>query len=97
MAHPCQFHYTCNDKKAFSLLQTIEGINFGLVRLYVTPYRIFWIIFTSNLVMLYKQIVGIPVNTKYAPLVADLFLFCYDRDFMTSFSDDNQADMIEAF
>ena len=29
-------------------------------------------------------------------LVADLFLFCYERDFMTSLSDDNQADIIEA-
>ena len=30
-------------------------------------------------------------------LVADLFLFCYERDFMTSLSNDNQADIIEAF
>ena len=28
---------------------------------------------------------------------ADLFLFCYERDFMTSLSDYNQADIIEAF
>ena len=26
---------------------------------------------------LYKQIVGIPIGTNCAPLVADLFLFCY--------------------
>ena len=32
-----------------------------------------------------------------APPVADLFLFCYERDFMTSLSNDNQADIIEAF
>ena len=31
-----------------------------------------------------------------APLFADLFLFCYERDFM-SLSDDNQADIIDAF
>ena len=31
------------------------------------------------------------------PLVADLFLFCYERDFMISLSDDKQADIIEAF
>ena len=31
-----------------------------------------------------------------APLVANLFLFCYERDFMTSLSDGNQADIIEA-
>ena len=37
------------------------------------------------------------MGTTCAPLVADLFLFCYDRDFMKSLSDDNQADIIEAF
>ena len=31
------------------------------------------------------------------PLFADLFLFCYDRDFMLSLSDNNQADVVEAF
>ena len=46
---------------------------------------------------LYRQIVGIPMGTYYAPLVADLFLFCYERDFMLSLSDNNQADIIEAF
>ena len=29
--------------------------------------------------------------TNCAPLVADLFLFCYERDFMMSLSDDKQA------
>ena len=42
---------------------------------------------------LYRQIVGIPMGTNCAPLVADLFLFCYERDFMTSFSDVKQADL----
>ena len=32
-----------------------------------------------------------------APLVADLFLFCYERDFMMSLSDDKQADVIDKF
>ena len=32
-----------------------------------------------------------------APLGADLFLFCYERDFMKSLSRENQADVIEAF
>ena len=35
---------------------------------------------------LYRQTVGIPMGTNCAPLVADLFLFCYERDFMTSLS-----------
>ena len=46
---------------------------------------------------LYRQIVGIPMGTNCAPLDADLFLFCYERDFMLSLSDNNQADIIEAF
>ena len=33
---------------------------------------------------LYRQIVGIPMGTNCAPFVADLFLFCYERDFMLS-------------
>ena len=46
---------------------------------------------------LYRQVVGIPMGTKCAPLVADLFLFCYERDFMMSLSVDKQADAIDAF
>ena len=46
---------------------------------------------------LYRQIVGIPMGTNCAPIVADLFLFCYERDFMTSLSDVKQAEIIEAF
>ena len=41
--------------KHFSLLQTIEVIHFGLVRMYVTHYRIFWIIFISDLVISYTD------------------------------------------
>ena len=46
---------------------------------------------------LYRQIVGILMGTNCAPLVADLFVFCYERDFMSLLSNDNQADIIEAF
>ena len=37
------------------------------------------------------------MGTNCAPLVADLFLFCYERDFMKSLSRENQAYIIEAF
>ena len=37
------------------------------------------------------------MDTKCAPLVTDLFLFCYERDFMMSLSDDKQADITDAF
>ena len=33
---------------------------------------------------LYRQIEGIPMGTNCDPLVADLFLFCYERDTMLS-------------
>ena len=46
---------------------------------------------------LYRQVVGIPMGTNCAPLVADLFLFCYERDFIMSLSDDKQANIIDAF
>ena len=46
---------------------------------------------------LYRQIVGIPIGTNCAPLVADLFLFCYERDFMLSLSEATQSYVIEAF
>ena len=45
----------------------------------------------------YKQVVGIPIGTNSSPLVSDLFLFCYERNFMMSLSDDKQADVIDAF
>ena len=31
------------------------------------------------------------MGTYFAPLVADLFLFRYERDFMLSLSDNNQS------
>ena len=37
------------------------------------------------------------MGTNCAPLVADLFLFCYERDIMLSLSDDNLSDVIDAF
>ena len=86
-------------RKRFSLLQTIEGINFGLFRMYVTPYVSYFLdkIYIRFGNTLYRQIVGIPMGTNFAPLVTDFILFCCERDVMTSLSDDNQADIIEAF
>ena len=37
------------------------------------------------------------MGTNCVPLVADLCLFCYEKDFMTSLSDVKQAEIIEAF
>ena len=37
------------------------------------------------------------MGTYCVPLVPELFLFCYEKDFMMSLSDDIQADATEAF
>ena len=37
------------------------------------------------------------MGTNCALLVANLFLFCYERGFMMSLSDDKKADIIDAF
>ena len=37
------------------------------------------------------------MGTNCASLVTDLFLFCYEKDFMMSLFDDKQADIVDAF
>ena len=37
------------------------------------------------------------MGTDCATLVACLFVFCYEKDFMLSLPDNNQADVVEAF
>ena len=45
--------------------------------------------------IVYQQIVGIPLGTNCAPLIADLFLFCYERDFMSNLHKSKQYDLID--
>ena len=47
--------------------------------------------------MVYQQIVGIPMGTNCAPLITDLFLFCYERDFMSNLRKSKQYDLIDLF
>ena len=91
-------YIACNDRNAFftsdavrndnlwSCQKVCEALTFLLDNIYIR--------FGSKL---YRQIVGIPMGTNCAPLVADLFLFCYERDFMLSLSEDKQSGVIEAF
>ena len=92
-------YVACNDRNAFftsdavrnynnlwSCQKVLEALTFLLDNFYIR--------FGSKL---YRQIVGIPMGTNCAPLVADLFLFCYERDFMLSLSEENQSGVIEAF
>ena len=78
------------------IFSTIFFIRFGLIVCGTCLYRL--LIFAPLLTLkLCRQIVGIPKGANCAPLVADLFLFCYERDFMLSLSDNKQTDIIEAF
>ena len=54
-------------------------------------------IFIRFVSKLYRQNVGIPMGTNCAPLVADLFLFCYERDSMKSLTKEKRYDLIDAF
>ena len=47
--------------------------------------------------MVYQQIVGIPMGTICAPLIVDLFLFCYERDFMSNLHKSKRYDLIDMF
>ena len=89
----------CKDRNAFftsdavrnynlwSCQKVCEALTFLLDNIYIR--------FGSKL---YRQIVGIPMGTYCATRVADLVLFCYERDFILSLSEDNQSGgVIEAF
>ena len=88
----------CNDQRAFfsnsevkhytmwTCLDVCRSLTFLLDNIFVR--------FGNTI---YRQIVGIPMGTNCAPLVADLFLYCYERDFMLSLQPDTQADVICAF
>ena len=51
-------------------------------------------IFISLGTKLYRQIVGIPMGSNC--LIADLSLFCDERDFMASLSYNEEAEIIQA-
>ena len=91
-------YLACNDQCAFftsnvyknDKLWSCQKVCEALVYLLDNIFIRFW-------TKLYRQIIGVPMGTNCAPLVADLFLFCYARDFMKSLSPENQTDIIEAF
>ena len=47
--------------------------------------------------MVYQQIVGIPMGTNFALLIADLFLYCYKRDFMSDLQKSKCFHLIDMF
>ena len=94
-----KLYLACNDKKAFFTsadhyrgyhLWSCQNVCEALLLLLDNIYIRFG-------TKLYRQIVGIPMGTNCALLVAVSCLFCYKRDFMKNLSSDNQADVIKAF
>ena len=94
-----KLYLACNDKKVFftsanhyrgyhlwSCQNVCDALSFLLDNIYIR--------FDTKL---YRQIVGIPMGTNCAPFVADLFLFCHERNFMKDLSSYNQVDVIKPF
>ena len=75
----------------FALLNNQKDRICGHVRKFVTLSIIFWTIFIRFGSKLYRQIVGIPMGINCARLVADLFLFSYERLHV------DQVDTVETF
>ena len=88
-------YLACNEECAFFASEEHKNMIYGLVQkalIYLLDN--IYIIFGSKL---FIQNVGIPMETYCAPLVADLFLFCYERDFMKSPTEEKRYELIDAF
>ena len=91
-------YIACNDRNAFFNLEKPKKYHaWSCQNVYDALTFLLDNIFIRFGTKLYRHVVGIPLGTNCAPLVAHLFLFCYERDFMMSLSDDKQADVIDAF
>ena len=91
-------YLTCNEECAFFTSDVYNNYNLWSCQK-VCDALVYLLdnIFIRFGTKVYRQTTGIPMGTYCAPLVTDLFLFCYERDFMKSPSRENQADIIEAF
>ena len=49
------------------------------------------------MVYMYQQIVGYSMGTNCAVLIADLFLYCYERNFMSNLNKSKRFDLIDKF
>ena len=91
-------HIACNNRNAFFTSDAVRNYNlWSCQKVYEAPTFLLDNIYIRFGSKLYRQIVGIPMGTNCAQLVADLLLFYYERDFMLSLSEDNQSGVIEAF
>ena len=47
--------------------------------------------------VVYQQKVGIPIGTNCSQLIADVFLYCYEKDFMPNLQKSKRFDLIDKF
>lgn len=67
--------------------ETITALNYLLDNIYIRFGK-----------QIYRQVIGIPMGTNCAPLIADLFLYCYESQFMAKLQKDpNKHHLIETF
>ena len=91
-------YLACNEEHAFFAPEELKKYDLWSCQK-VTDALIYlldniYIIFGSKL---YRQNVEIPMGTNCAPLVVDLFLFCFEIDFMKSLTKEKRYDLIDAF
>jgi hypothetical protein len=51
----------------------------------------------KSLIELFQQVVGIPMGTNCAPLLADLFLYSYESEFLQKLVKDKKIHEAKAF
>ena len=85
-------------RRGFLATRNMTRINVGLARSYVKLLLSLWKTYMCNFDgMVYQQIVGIPMGTHCAPLIADLFLYCNEKDFMSDLQKSKRFDLIDMF
>ena len=79
-------YIACNERQAFFTSGDTKRYKLWFCQNVCEALIYLWDIYIRFGTKLYRQTVGIPMGTNFAPFVAVLFLFCYERDFMTSLS-----------
>ena len=91
-------YLACDERCAFFTSDIYNNYNlWSCQKVCDPPVYLLGNIFIRFGTKLYRQTICIPMGTNCVPLVADLFLFCYERDFMKSLSRENQAEIVEGF
>ena len=92
----CSPYLACNDRNAYFTSKKLKKYHTWSCQNVCNALTFLDNNFIRFGTKLYRQVDGISMGTNCAPLVADVFFFCYERDFIRSLSADKQADVIDA-